>query len=184
MLTPISLEKVRIAFPDWKISTQCSLTGKTASEAELNVKAFDWCIDYLRKDFRDAATNQAFTLLWRMIGNKLGVTVAQMDVTAVCIAAIREPAMSLIILPTDFYRKFLEAPVYRMGAIVFVGYQAIALSNEMAGGRWLSIGEPLSVQIKEEAMQQEARFLTLYSEQNPFFVPNEYQRQLMSAYIP
>ena len=179
----VSLEKIHAAFPNWTVTAQSQLNGKELTEAELNVKCFDQCIDYLRADFADDQINEQFTLLWRLIGNKLGVSVVLMtEIEEVHIAAVHVPPMILITLPVNFYRSFLESPVYHMGAIVFIGHQALALFKEMASDRWLSLGQKFSKQLNQDALKEEGRFLLLYKEKHPSFVPTAQQQKLINAY--
>jgi hypothetical protein len=90
--------------------------------------------------------------------------------------------MALIMLPSNFYRQFLESPVYQMGAIAFVGCQPLELCKYITDCSWAVFDDLVSEQIKQEALREEGRFLRLYSKQHPAFEPNKYQQQLIDDY--
>lgn len=136
-------------------------------------------VDFLRSVFPNEAVQKLMKLVWDIIGHKITPIALGPQVPSISLAVFGSPALpqAAIFLPHNWLDDVKADPVLQMGALVFVGSQALDFYNQKVG-RAPAQG-PESVR---RARAYEAEYLLTVKKMGPQTKFNDYQKKVLDDF--
>ncbi len=116
------------------------------------------------------------SMVWDIVGNRVVPIVLGPEVDSLSFAAMGDPSMpdAIIFIPHEWEKMIQEDPVCQLGALVFVGSQAVDYYN----GRVTHEFEA----VKKRARANEAEYLATIRESTPDHKMNEWQQRVLDEF--
>lgn len=149
-----------------------------AEKADRMQRTFTTGVHFLRAIFPSPTVNDLMAYVWDVVGKKhvpCGVGPEVPTITIASIVSKTNGMRNMILIPHDWLEKVEQNCVYQLGAMVFVGSQATDLFNER-------LGDVASGDLVRRARAYESEFLHTVQKTVPEFVPNDYQKSVMSDF--
>ncbi len=126
-------------------------------------------VGMLKTIFPNPAIRDLMAMVWNVVGHRIVPTAMGPEVPTLTLAAVgsRLTPQAMIFIPHRWVEMVHENPVYQLGALVFVGSQAVDFYN----GRIVSESEAA----KKRARANEAEYIITLREAVPDLKLNEWQ---------
>lgn len=136
------------------------------------------CVNFLRRQFPNSAIRELMGLSWDIIGHNIVSTMLGPAVPTLSFVVFSRSGVltGVIVPPEDWVSLFAENPAYQLGALVFVGSQAVDFYND----RYIREGRDAVV---NRCRAYEAEFIRTYKQvMDPEYALNDYQAKLCEEF--
>ena len=133
-------------------------------------------IDFLAKLFPNPAVNRLMKAAWEVISQKVVPVCFGLRVQTLSFIMENASAQPFIATPPNWARKIQLDPITQVGALVFVGSQAVDYTNDFL--QCASDREKVILRAKA----YEAEYLTTVRGLTPSWEPNSYQESLFKEF--
>lgn len=135
-------------------------------------------VHFLKSTFPSPTIRTLMGHVWNIVGHKVIPVTLGPNVTGVSLAAIRKEGIvqTVIFLPHNWLEDVKRDPVFQMGALVFVGSQAVDVYN----GKVTEQRE--SEQTVLRARAHEAEYILHIQRMAPLVQLNDYQKDVLAAF--
>jgi hypothetical protein len=137
---------------------------------------FTGSVDFLRGTFPNQPIRRLTSVMWEVVGHKIVPVGYGMGVPSLTFAVDGsvEAPRAVILSPKNWHEMVRQDPVTQLGAVVFVGSQAVDYANE----RFTVDPEC----VKTRALAYEAEYLLTVRSLSPEWEFGEYQRKIMEEF--
>lgn len=133
-------------------------------------------IEFLRSEFPNPVIRRLASVVWETVGQKITPVAWGVDVKALSFVVMgpRSAPQGLIIPPLDWSKKVGQDPIMQLGALVFVGSQAVDYAND----RFLSDQK----NVRPRAVAYEAEYLNTVRSLSASWEPCDYQSAVLGEF--